>query len=220
MKNKLLLLPLLLCLSLALQAHNGSINGQILENGSGYELAGATIRLEPGNLYTHSNALGFFTYNNLQSGNYTLTISYLGYETKTISAVNVRDAETTTLRIDINPAQIDLQDVEIKTSTAQPFQSISTLDIRTRPIASTQEILRIVPGLFIAQHAGGGKAEQIFLRGFDIDHGTDINLTVAPPTRRSTRWWTWLAAGLSSQLWRATPALARVLPRPSSSTAA
>ncbi|MGB0975132.1 MAG: TonB-dependent receptor, partial [Flavobacteriaceae bacterium] len=35
-----------------------------------------------------------------------------------------------------------------------------------------------VPGLFIGQHAGGGKAEQIFLRGFDIDHGTDINLTV------------------------------------------
>src|SRR5262249_51493012 len=30
------------------------------------------------------------------------------------------------------------------------------------------------PGLFIAQHAGGGKAEQIFVRGFDCDHGTDI----------------------------------------------
>ena len=36
----------------------------------------------------------------------------------------------------------------------------------------------MVPGLFIAQHAGGGKAEQIFLRGFDIDHGTDVNLEV------------------------------------------
>jgi hypothetical protein len=36
----------------------------------------------------------------------------------------------------------------------------------------------MVPGLFIAQHAGGGKAEQIFLRGFDIDHGTDLNLEV------------------------------------------
>ena len=36
----------------------------------------------------------------------------------------------------------------------------------------------MVPGLFIGQHAGGGKAEQIFLRGFDIDHGTDINLSV------------------------------------------
>ena len=35
-----------------------------------------------------------------------------------------------------------------------------------------------MPGLFIGQHAGGGKAEQIFLRGFDIDHGTDIAISV------------------------------------------
>jgi outer membrane receptor protein involved in Fe transport len=35
-----------------------------------------------------------------------------------------------------------------------------------------------VPGLIIGQHAGGGKAEQIFLRGFDIDHGTDININI------------------------------------------
>jgi outer membrane receptor for monomeric catechols len=55
---------------------------------------------------------------------------------------------------------------------------LSSIDVAMRPVNSSQEILRMVPGLFIAQHAGGGKAEQIFLRGFDIDHGTDINLTV------------------------------------------
>jgi outer membrane cobalamin receptor len=36
----------------------------------------------------------------------------------------------------------------------------------------------LVPGLFIAQHAGGGKGEQIFLRGFDCDHGTDVQVSV------------------------------------------
>jgi hypothetical protein len=41
-------------------------------------------------------------------------------------------------------------------------------------VNSAQDLLRLVPGLFIAQHAGGGKAEQIFLRGFDSDHGTDF----------------------------------------------
>lgn len=35
-------------------------------------------------------------------------------------------------------------------------------------------MLLLAPGLVIAQHAGGGKAEQIFLRGFDADHGTDV----------------------------------------------
>ncbi|MBK6776611.1 MAG: TonB-dependent receptor plug domain-containing protein [Flavobacteriales bacterium] len=38
--------------------------------------------------------------------------------------------------------------------------------------------MQLVPGLFVAQHAGGGKAEQIFFRGFDIDHGTDLQISV------------------------------------------
>lgn len=51
-------------------------------------------------------------------------------------------------------------------------------DFALRPRNSAQDMLRAVPGLIIAQHAGGGKAEQIFLRGFDADHGTDINISV------------------------------------------
>jgi len=51
-------------------------------------------------------------------------------------------------------------------------------DLKVNPVKSSQEVLRMVPGLFIAQHAGGGKAEQLFLRGFDLDHGTDINIAV------------------------------------------
>ena len=55
---------------------------------------------------------------------------------------------------------------------------ISKIDLQTTPVNSSQEILSKVPGLFIGQHAGGGKAEQLFLRGFDIDHGTDIAISV------------------------------------------
>ncbi len=51
-------------------------------------------------------------------------------------------------------------------------------DFALRPRNSAQDILRVVPGLVTAQHAGGGKAEQLFLRGFDADHGTDINISV------------------------------------------
>ena len=38
--------------------------------------------------------------------------------------------------------------------------------------------MKSVPGIFTAQHQGGAKAEQIFVRGFDCDHGTDINLSL------------------------------------------
>ena len=43
-----------------------------------------------------------------------------------------------------------------------------------RPILRAGEILETVPGVIITQHAGGGKANQYFLRGFNLDHGTDF----------------------------------------------
>ena len=64
------------------------------------------------------------------------------------------------------------------TEELNTVSTISRLDLNVTPVNSSQEVLRKVPGLFIGQHAGGGKAEQIFLRGFDIDHGTDVSISV------------------------------------------
>jgi outer membrane receptor protein involved in Fe transport len=51
-------------------------------------------------------------------------------------------------------------------------------DFELRPHGRPADIARLVPGLVIGQHAGGGKSEQYFLRGFDADHGTDVALFV------------------------------------------
>jgi outer membrane receptor protein involved in Fe transport len=51
-------------------------------------------------------------------------------------------------------------------------------DFELRPHGRPADIVRLVPGLVIGQHAGGGKAEQYFLRGFDADHGSDVALFV------------------------------------------
>ena len=73
---------------------------------------------------------------------------------------------------------VNLQEINVapKDSGINVQQSniISKSDLQLRPVNSSQDLMRMVPGLFIAQHAGGGKAEQIFLRGFDCDHGTDF----------------------------------------------
>lgn len=66
----------------------------------------------------------------------------------------------------------------VVTERAVPAMVGTPVDLTMTPVRSAQEVLRTVPGLFIAQHAGGGKAEQLFLRGFDLDHGTDIAITV------------------------------------------
>jgi hypothetical protein len=76
-------------------------------------------------------------------------------------------------------AQTDLKaDTVTNTNQVGSFHTLSRIDLNMHPAQSSQDLLRLVPGLFIAQHQGGGKAEQIFLRGFDADHGTDVNVSV------------------------------------------
>jgi outer membrane receptor protein involved in Fe transport len=47
-------------------------------------------------------------------------------------------------------------------------------ELSLRPRLRAENVLEVVPGLFTVQHAGGGKAQQYFMRGFDLDHGTDV----------------------------------------------
>ncbi len=68
-------------------------------------------------------------------------------------------------------------------SGTRPFTSASSFAVRDRefmirPHPRPADILQVVPGLYVNQHAGGGKANQYFLRGFDADHGTDVALSV------------------------------------------
>lgn len=50
--------------------------------------------------------------------------------------------------------------------------------LEMRPLGRTGEILEVVPGLIVTQHSGDGKANQYFLRGFNLDHGTDLATSV------------------------------------------
>ena len=52
--------------------------------------------------------------------------------------------------------------------------TVGATEIQDRPILRSGEVLETVPGVIITQHAGGGKANQYFLRGLNLDHGTDI----------------------------------------------
>ncbi len=55
---------------------------------------------------------------------------------------------------------------------------VSGAQINARPVTRPGEVLEAVPGLIVTQHSGEGKANQFFLRGFNLDHGTDIALFV------------------------------------------
>ncbi|HET6275951.1 MAG TPA: TonB-dependent receptor plug domain-containing protein [Candidatus Cybelea sp.] len=57
--------------------------------------------------------------------------------------------------------------------------TIDRTQIATRPVLRPGEILEAIPGLLISQHSGEGKANQYYLRGFQLDHGTDLEATIA-----------------------------------------
>ncbi len=155
--------------------HGGSIKGIVVSSTDNELLPGVLVQMQSPALITSTNEIGSFSFADIPDGEYTLTFSVIGFQSQTILA-KVTDHETTTVKVELKSQPLNLSDVEIRAVNSSPLQTLSQLDIRTRPVQSSQDILRMVPGLFIAQHAGGGKAEQIFLRGFDIDHGTDIAL--------------------------------------------
>jgi outer membrane receptor protein involved in Fe transport len=67
---------------------------------------------------------------------------------------------------------IEIHDDAPAESASSVHLDRDTLGERSRTQMS--DLLRNVPGLVVSQHAGGGKADQYFIRGFDADHGTDI----------------------------------------------
>jgi hypothetical protein len=80
--------------------------------------------------------------------------------------VNLADAE--------NPAE---NLVGIAQSASQG--AITARQLQFRPLSRAGEVLETVPGIIVSQHSGEGKANQYYLRGFNLDHGTDFATTVA-----------------------------------------
>lgn len=67
----------------------------------------------------------------------------------------------------------------VGTSDAASAGYITAQLIEDRPLLRPGEVLEYIPGMIVTQHSGAGKANQYFLRGFNLDHGTDFATTVA-----------------------------------------
>ncbi|AWG22537.1 TonB-dependent receptor [Flavobacterium faecale] len=120
--------------------------------------------------HAHTNQFGVFVIEKTAIGQ-NLTVTAFGFK-----KVNYSISSNETIMV-MQDAIFKLNEIIIEPKLSA-MNAISKIDLSTAPVNSSQEILRKVPGLFIGQHAGGGKAEQIFLRGFDIDHGTDLAISV------------------------------------------
>ena len=122
--------------------------------------------------HAHTDEFGKFLLHGVKQGD-TIQVIHIGYE-EVVQAVESLEAP---FNVKLKEKVFELDEVVVG-NAINSLNSLASIDLKLFPVNSSQQILRKVPGLFIGQHAGGGKAEQIFLRGFDIDHGTDVSLSV------------------------------------------
>ncbi|HPA89862.1 MAG TPA: TonB-dependent receptor [Quisquiliibacterium sp.] len=79
----------------------------------------------------------------------------------------------------LGPVQVQGHyDNAVGTSDAASQGTITARLLETRPALRPGEVLEFVPGVIVTQHSSDGKANQYFLRGFNLDHGTDFATTV------------------------------------------
>lgn len=166
---KKILSLLLLVLTISSQAQNKYF-GRVIDETTNEPVEGAFI--QSGSFTAVSAKDGAFVLL-LDKAQQNISVSAIGYGVQLIGVTNTKE------EIKLRPAAVNLKEVVIRNTQQVGFaNTISKIDLNLKPVSSAQEMLRYVPGLFIAQHQGGGKAEQIFLRGFDVDHGTDVQITV------------------------------------------
>lgn len=176
MQKRALLTVFFFSLFIYSKAQKGIIEGWITDADSKTPVIGATINIGSG-AGDNSDMFGKFSFAGIHTGQYEMIVSHIGYRTEVIP-VEVKQDITSTVHVNLHRSSLDLSEIRINSKKTSGLNTITAVDVKLRPVNTSQDILRIIPGLFIAQHAGGGKAEQIFLRGYDLDHGTDIAITV------------------------------------------
>jgi hypothetical protein len=192
------LLFILFCVRLNANAQStGQVSGRVLDQ-TGAALPGVAVDLVVNSreLTAATDEVGGYRFEQVPAGNAELTFRLLNFSvlrrtvavatgasvtadvvlTLSLSA-DVIVTGTTTFRnvADVEDPAANL--VGIAASASQGAVTAAQLD--ARPIMRAGEVLETVPGLVVSQHSGEGKANQYYLRGFNLDHGTDFSTTVA-----------------------------------------
>ncbi|MBI4487075.1 MAG: carboxypeptidase regulatory-like domain-containing protein, partial [Acidobacteria bacterium] len=175
----------------------GTITGQVLDQ-TGGALPGVTVDLHSGTLERTATTEmdGSYRFDNVPPGRAELTFKLIDF------GLVRRDLEIRagqTARADV-VMRVSLS-ADVVVTGARTFRNIADLEnpaenlvgiasaasqgaitaeqLEARPIMRPAEVLETVPGLIASQHSGEGKANQYYLRGFNLDHGSDFAVTLA-----------------------------------------
>ncbi len=194
----IVLVFILLCVTLTANAQStGQVSGRVLDQ-TGAALPGVAIDLVVNSreLTATTDDAGSYRFEQVPAGTAELTFRLLNFSVlrRTVTVVGggsvTADAMLTlSLSADVivtgtstfrNVADVDDPAANLVGIAAAASQgAITAAQLEARPIMRVGEVLETVPGLIVSQHSGEGKANQYYLRGFNLDHGTDFSTTVA-----------------------------------------
>jgi iron complex outermembrane receptor protein len=177
-KNNFLLLLMAICLPAFALAQN-SIDGKVFDHQSQNPLPWAHVSLDGTQLMTVSDLNGYFKFGNLKSGNYTLIISYLGYET---SQTKIEVPQQNMLKVEMQTKAFMEDEVIISATraterTGTTYQNIGKAELKKADLGKDLPyILNLSPSLVSTSDAGAGVGyTSVRIRGTDISR---INVTL------------------------------------------
>ena len=188
---------LLLFVSVVAAQSHGRVAGRVLDQ-TGAVLPGVTVDLivNSAELTTTTDDEGRFRFENVPTGRGELTYRLLNFGVLrrgvTVTSAAPMTADVV-LALALNADVVvtapgtfrNLADIQnpaenlVGIAGAASQGAVTAEQLEVRPIRRPGEVLETVPGMVISQHSGEGKANQYYLRGFNLDHGTDFSTTVA-----------------------------------------
>jgi hypothetical protein len=195
-----ILTPLVLVASIVSVTHAQSTNtvaGRVLDQ-TGAALPGVTIDLVVGGteLTAVTDGAGSYRFDNVPAGTGELTyrlINFTVFRRQVIVGSGQTTTADSTLLLSLSADVVvtgsatfrNIADIEnpsgnlVGVASAASQGAITPGQLEARPLMRAGEVLETVPGMVVSQHSGEGKANQYYLRGFNLDHGTDFATTVA-----------------------------------------
>ena len=175
----------------------GGVAGRIVDQ-TGAALPGVTIDLAAGGatLTTVSDGSGSYRFDAAPAGAAEITVRHINF-TVHRRVVAIEPGQTTPVNPVLHLALSadvlvtgsatfrHVADVEnpaenlVGIASAASQGAVTAAQLEARPVMRAGEVLETVPGLIVSQHSGEGKANQYYLRGFNLDHGTDFATSVA-----------------------------------------
>jgi hypothetical protein len=176
----------------------GSLAGKVMDP-TGAVLPGVRVEARPeggGPTHTTSTTSDGYRIGGLVAGRWEVSFHLPNFASSVMHEVAVAEGAETrldaTLRLKLSAqvlvtARATFRDLSSAASGDELIGVASTAssgvvagsEIEDRPVARPGDLAERVPGVIVSQHSGDGKANQYYVRGFNIDHGTDLALSVA-----------------------------------------